>query len=707
MQIEFEKDLKTKEKDLIKNFDACYKDIKKELLEIYDKYEVDNAVDVDELRKYDRIKKLDDTIFSIIAENGSLNKKTMRDILNYVVDKTEKESLKTIEGSTKYVINPIKRSFDTQGLINKEVAGKAWGERLKHHTANFMYDVHGIVRQGLEQGDTYTTMAKNVKKKFGKEVKKELSLVRTEARRVQEFTKFETMKEVDKQVGLVKVWHTMKDEEVRSTHQAMEGVEVGMDEEFTLPSGATCLTPTGTGLPEEDCNCRCFIEYKVANDEAKVNDETEVEEDITENQGKYTKEEIDEALDSYVSGDGMWVNNNLRGVGEAAEYPLSEDDKIYIEKLDQATNNIVKEKTLYRSTDISSVLGDMSDLDYDNLKSAYIYNDKSKPAQEALEKYLKNIEGKEIVDKGFMSTTKSKDIALNFQDFTGSSKPCVIEFSIPKGIKGIDLKDFDIADMEQKEVLLARGQKFIIKEVRQEQGQFYFKADLIAENGYNSNTIADVKNFKEMTEYFVSKNITVDKTIKSLDFDSVKSTFCTIEDMAKKYPDAYKGLKKVTTTKEGIMSFGGGTINFNPKYYADTTEFKKICKEQSDTGWWPKNASIESIGAHEFGHSINFDLIRKNKNYIDIVDHAFDWNNDITATKIVNQACDDIVKTSYGKGKSIKELREAQSLYGASNPSEAVAEAFADIYANKGKANPLSIRIVEIIDDMLKNSGGN
>lgn len=540
MQIEFEKYIKSREKELASNFNDTYKDIRKELLKIYNKYEVDNKIDFDELRKYNRLNKLDDIILSSIAANSLLNKKAINKLLNDVVDKTEKDSFGVI--NSRATINPIKRKFDTKALVHKEVAGKAWEERLKHHTANFMYDVHGIVRQGLEQGDSYTTMAKAVKKKFGKEVKKELFLVRTEARRIQEFTKFETMKEVDKQVGLVKVWHTMKDEAVRSTHQAMEGVEVGMDEEFTLPSGATCLTPTGTGLPEEDCNCRCFIEYKVANDEAKVNDETEVEEDITENQGKYTKEEIDEALDSYVSGGGMWVNNNLRGVGEAAEYPLSEDDKIYIEKLDQATNNIVKEKTLYRSTDISSVLGDISDLDYDNLKSAYLYNDKSKPAQEALEKYLKNIEGKEIVDKGFMSTTKSKDIALDFQDFTG---------------------------------------------------------------------------------------------------------------------------------------------------------------------WWPKNASIESIGAHEFGHSINFDLIRKNKNYIDIVDHAFDWNNDITATKIVNQACDDIVKTSYGKGKSIKELREAQSLYGASNPSEAVAEAFADIYANKGKANPLSIRIVEIIDDMLKNSGGN
>lgn len=205
---------------------------------------------------------------------------------------------------------------------------------------------------------------------------------------------------------------------------------------------------------------------------------------------KYTEAETKEAIEEYVSGDGMWINNKLRGIGEIADYPLNEDDKIYLEKLDQATQSqIVKEKTLYRSVDISSIIGDISDFEYDDLKSAYIYNNKSKPAQEAINKYLKNIEGKEIVDKGFISTTKDKEIALDFQDFTGSSKPCVIEFNVPNGVHGIDLKEFDIADMEQKEVLLARNQKFVIREVRQEQGQFYFKADLLTEKVYNDNVI--------------------------------------------------------------------------------------------------------------------------------------------------------------------------------------------------------------------------
>ena len=417
---------------------------------------------------------------------------------------------------------------------------------------------------------------------------------------------------------------------------------------------------------------------------------------------KYTEAETNEAIEEYVSGDGMWINNKLRGIGEIADYPLSEGDKIYLEKLDQATQSqIVKEKTLYRSVDISSIIGDISDSEYDDLKSAYIYNNKSKPAQEAINKYLKNIEGKEIVDKGFMSTTKSKEIALDFQDFTGSSKPCVIEFNVPKGIKGIDLKDFDIADMEQKEVLLARNQKFVIREVRQEQGQFYFKADLIPNNGYNINEISSAENFEDLTNYLNSGSIKLDDTVKDLNFDMVKRTLSSIVEVGDKYPGAFENLKTVTTSSEGIMSCSGSQITFNPEYYNNIDKFNEICKDCSDNGWWIKNSSIESIGAHEFGHSINWDLINS-KPSIEFYEKVDDWNEDRTAKKIVSQACKELKKTEYGKGLKFNEIRSRQSEYGATTAAEAIAESYADIYANKDNANPLSKKIVEIIDALFE-----
>lgn len=296
---------------------------------------------------------------------------------------------------------------------------------------------------------------------------------------------------------------------------------------------------------------------------------------------KYTEAETNEAIEEYVSGDGMWINNKLRGIGEIADYPLSEDDKIYLEKLDQATQSqIVKEKTLYRSVDISSIIGDISDSEYDDLKSAYIYNNKSKSAQEAINKYLKNIEGKEIVDKGFISTTKDKEIALDFQDFTGSSKPCVIEFNVPNGVHGIDLKDFDIVDMEQKEVLLARNQKFVIREVRQEQGQFYFKADLVAENGYNKNDNIEFHKLK--------------KILKEDDYKEFKSIISENknDDIQKLYRNYGDKVNRVY-------------IADNCKYSHKRNElFVKINSEEEIEDGLHKFSTL----AHEYGHFFDYNV---------------------------------------------------------------------------------------------------
>jgi uncharacterized protein with gpF-like domain len=43
-------------------------------------------------------------------------------------------------------------------------------------------------------------------------------------------------------------------------HDEMDGVVVGIDEDFTLPSGATCRYPGDPSLdPDDLCNCRCTV----------------------------------------------------------------------------------------------------------------------------------------------------------------------------------------------------------------------------------------------------------------------------------------------------------------------------------------------------------------------------------------------------------------------------------------------------------------
>lgn len=183
-----------------------------------------------------------------------------------------------------------------------------------------------------------------------------------------------------------------------------------------------------------------------------------------------------DAAEYYVSGDGMWINDYLRGLGDFGD--LNADERIYLSELDNATNGLIGETTVYRSVDASAIFGNISDIEYENLIDAIVYGDTGPFATEVREKFLKNIEGKKILDKGFVSTTKDYDVAKEWGGFTGSDKPVVLEIKTAKNTKGVDLSIFDknvSADEAQKEILLAREQTMQIMDVVEKDGNILIK----------------------------------------------------------------------------------------------------------------------------------------------------------------------------------------------------------------------------------------
>lgn len=55
------------------------------------------------------------------------------------------------------------------------------------------------------------------------------------------------------------VWAPGVNGGVRHEHQGMDGVEVPINQDFQLPSGATCDFPGNTGEADEDINCSCSV----------------------------------------------------------------------------------------------------------------------------------------------------------------------------------------------------------------------------------------------------------------------------------------------------------------------------------------------------------------------------------------------------------------------------------------------------------------
>lgn len=196
-----------------------------------------------------------------------------------------------------------------------------------------------------------------------------------------------------------------------------------------------------------------------------------------------------EAIEYYASGDGMYINNMLRGRAGVNESDLSAEDRQLIKDLDAALNNNLGEQTLYRSVDASAIFGndvDMYDLlneiKYQQFSSAK--GDYSQNKAKEINKVLNNTVGKTITDKGYVSTTRDSSIAENWGDFTGSSNPVVMEIKTSKTTKGANISKATkyLSELErdnpQKETLLGRNQKYKINRIYAKNNMVYIDVSM-------------------------------------------------------------------------------------------------------------------------------------------------------------------------------------------------------------------------------------
>lgn len=221
-----------------------------------------------------------------------------------------------------------------------------------------------------------------------------------------------------------------------------------------------------------------------------------------------------------------------------------------------------------------------------------------------------------------------------------------------------------------------------------------------------NNAYGTIHNFITLATYFKNRyGIDIDADVKKLDYDMVKSGMDGIKIVIDEFPDIGDMLQKVTTTDRGVMSCSGTKITFNPFYYNDE-KLINICKEQVKFGYWPKNTSPISIGVHEAGHAVEWLLVQNSPSYRSNYDCVLAWNKCTEAKAIVSQACKNIKKTPYGKGKRNQELIMTISRYAGESASETMAEAFADVYANGENANPLSIEIKKLTKEQFEKYKG-
>lgn len=219
--------------------------------------------------------------------------------------------------------------------------------------------------------------------------------------------------------------------------------------------------------------------------------------------------------------------------------------------------------------------------------------------------------------------------------------------------------------------------------------------------------ISETKDFATLDDYLKQRyDISVDKSVKSLDFGSVRNALSGLESVLDKVEGLADTIKKVKTSKSGVMSCSGENITFNPTYFSDGAKILKSCEDMSSSNWWIKNSSPASIGAHECAHAVEWMMLQKSPSYEYDWQRVDAWNKCTEAKKIVSQACKNVKKTEFGKGKRNFQLVNSISRYAGETASETMAEAFADVYANGENASPLSIEIERLTMETIKSYEG-
>ncbi|SDO76294.1 minor capsid protein [Clostridium gasigenes] len=222
------------------------------------------------------------------------------------------------------------------------------------------------------------------------------------------------------------------------------------------------------------------------------------------------------------------------------------------------------------------------------------------------------------------------------------------------------------------------------------------------------NKIKDAKNFDELE--ISLKNILeikITNDVKSLDFEAVKETCVSMQDVFNEFPQIKGFVSELYTSKSGMMSCSPintaldmTKISFNPAYYKEQNKIKNIYLKDVASGFHPKGTTYEISGVHELGHAVEAYLIKGKGLDFDSQKIEY-WNGCTIAKTIVSDACKNVKKLPEGKGIKNAELKNNISGYALSDASECMAEAFSDYFGNGDKASILSKEIIKIVKVMM------
>lgn len=150
---------------------------------------------------------------------------------------------------------PLDLNFGSQELLLELT--EELSRQISRTTANA---VTKSIQNSLINGESIAQIADNIDQIAAFGVSRSMTIARTEATRALNRSAVEAYRQASQETGLTiqKEWLSVQDGNTRPSHSDLDGVQVGIDDEFTI-DGASTLSPGSFGDPAEDANCRCTV----------------------------------------------------------------------------------------------------------------------------------------------------------------------------------------------------------------------------------------------------------------------------------------------------------------------------------------------------------------------------------------------------------------------------------------------------------------
>ena len=311
-----DKALAKAESDLEKVFARRLKTILFQISEMYRKYEKKGELSFTELNKYNRYQKemklisdqlTDDyrTFVKSIQDQVSYQYVTKYLMMAYIIEQSitpatdmgfSIPSLATIKEA---LLNPI----EFLGLPKV----------LEQHRNDTVRRINIEITQGLIAGEGYSDIARRLENQLGFASKKARLVARTEVGRSRSIAAEKVFEQASEYAEMTKVWASMLDIRVRSSHRVLDADEADKDGYFHYKKWKA-KGPRLFGVAALDIQCRCTVIMKVNGKLPENRRERDYMDD------KY-QQKLADRIDKYMADEGLTYIQALKRAQKEIQAP--------------------------------------------------------------------------------------------------------------------------------------------------------------------------------------------------------------------------------------------------------------------------------------------------------------------------------------------------------------------------------------------------